>query len=56
MFNSIEMVNAHARAIALAERCEQFSVTMLLLSEFLGTIGLSDRKFVSQTTNKIEVS
>ncbi|MFS0514654.1 hypothetical protein ACEYW6_08005 [Nostoc sp. UIC 10607] len=37
-------------------RIEQFSVKMLLLSDFLGTIGLSDEKIISQPANKIEVT
>ncbi|MEH2237283.1 hypothetical protein [Nostoc sp.] len=50
------MVDVHTIAIAPAKSCGQFSVRMLLLSEFLGTIELSDEKFVSQSANKIEVT
>ncbi|MEH2370344.1 hypothetical protein [Nostoc sp.] len=39
------MVNVPHVAIAPAQSYRQFSVKMLLLSEFLGTIGLSDDKF-----------
>ena len=39
------VVNILYVAIASAKSCRQFSVKMLLLSQFLGTIGLSDEKF-----------
>ncbi|WP_448273326.1 hypothetical protein [Nostoc sp. DSM 114160] len=38
------MVNISYVAIAPTQSYRQFSVKMLLLSEFLGTIGLSDDK------------
>ncbi|QMS88856.1 hypothetical protein HUN01_15065 [Nostoc edaphicum CCNP1411] len=50
------MVDVHAVAIAPAKSCGQFGVRMLLLSDFLGTIGLSDEKIVSQSVKKMEMT
>ncbi|MEH2085519.1 MAG: hypothetical protein V7K61_02060 [Nostoc sp.] len=41
----IKIGDLYPLAIAPTQSYRQFSVKMLLLSEFLGTIGLSDDKF-----------